>query len=83
MKMTKETSPEVYQFKNGNWVVNKNEQVAFCALGTDNAHVNRSIKVSDGLIPRTNYFLVAHELSKLAEQAKLMDGTSFKKVDST
>ena len=53
MEIVKETDPEIYQeFQNGNWVVNKNEKVAFCAVGADNAleHVNRSMKVSGGLI---------------------------------
>ena len=53
MEIVKETDPEIYQeFQNGNWVVNKNEKVAFCAVGAENAleHVNRSMKVSGGLI---------------------------------
>ena len=53
MEMVKETDSEIYQeFQNGNWVVNKNVKVAFCAVGTDNTleHVNRSMKVSGGLI---------------------------------
>ena len=38
MKIVKETDPEIYQeFQNGNWVVNKNAMVAFCAVGADNA----------------------------------------------
>ena len=88
MEIVKETDPEIYQeFQNGNWVVNKNEKVAFCAVGADNAleHVNRSMKVSGGLIgitlnpsARTKYFLIAPELAKLAEEAKLMAGTSSK-----
>ena len=66
MKIVKETDPEIYQeFQNGNWVVNKNSMVAFYAVGADNApeHVNRSMKVSGGLIgitlnptARTKYF---------------------------
>ena len=53
MEIMKDTDPEIYQeFQNGNWVVNKNAKVAFCAVGADNAleHVNRSMKVSGGLI---------------------------------
>ena len=68
-------------------MVNKNKKVAFCAVGTDNAleHVNRSVKVSGGLVgitlnpsARTKYFLIAPELARLAEEAKLMAGTSSK-----
>ena len=88
MEIVQGTDPEIYQeFQNGNWVVNKNEKVAFCAVGADNAleHVNRSMKVSGGLIgitlnpsARTKYFFIAPELARLAEQAKLMAGTSSK-----
>ena len=87
MKTVKETDPEIYQeFQNGNWVVNKNAMAAFCAVGADNApeNVNRSMKVSGGLIgitlnrtARTKYFMIAPGLVRLAEQAKLMTGTSF------
>ena len=88
MEIVKETDPEIYQeFQNGNWVVNKNAKVPFCAVGADHAqeHVNRSMKVSGGLIgitlnptARTKYFLIVPELARLAEQAKLMTGTSSK-----
>ena len=88
MDIVKKTDPEIYQeFQNGNWVVNKNAKVALCAVGADHApeHVNRSMKVSGGLIgitlnptARTKYFLIAPELARLAEQAKLMAGTSSK-----
>ena len=88
MEIVKETDREIYQeFENGNWVVNKNAKVAFCAVGADNAleHVNRSMKVSGRLngitlnpTARTKYFLIAPELARLAEQAKLMAGTSSK-----
>ena len=53
----------------------------FCAVGPDNAmeHVNRSMKVSGGLVGITlnanacrKYFLIAPELARLAEQAKQM-----------
>ena len=86
MKMLPETDPEIYEeFQQGNWVVNKNSCVSFCAVGADNAleHVNRSMKVSGGLIgitlnpnARTKYFLIAPELARLAEKAKQMAGTS-------
>ena len=66
MEMVKETDPEIYQeFQKGNWVVNKIAKVATCAVGADHAleHVNRSMKVSGGLIgitlnptARTKYF---------------------------
>ena len=89
MAKLKETDPEIYEeFQQGNWVVNKNSSVSFCAVGADNAleHVNRSMKVSGGLIgitlnpnARTKYFLIAPELARLAEQAKEMAGTSSKK----
>ena len=49
MQKLPESDPEIYQeFLDGNWVVNKNEDEAFCALGADNAHeqINRSMKVS-------------------------------------
>ena len=89
MAKLKETDPEIYEeFQQGNWVVNKNSSVSFCAVGADNAleHVNCSMKVSGGLIgitlnpnARTKYFLIAPELARLAEQAKEMAGTSSKK----
>ncbi|EDO31465.1 predicted protein [Nematostella vectensis] len=56
-------------------------------VGADNAleHVNRSMKVSGGLIgkmlnpaTRTKYSLIAPELARLAEQAKQMAGISQK-----
>ena len=82
MQMLHESDPEIYaEFKQGNWVVNKNLCVPFCAIGPDNAleHVNQSMKVSDGLVgitlnpkARTKYFLIAPELARLAEQAKQM-----------
>lgn len=59
--------------------------VPFCAVGPDNGlqHVNRSMKVSGGLVgimlssnARTKYFLIAPELARLAEQAKQMAGSS-------
>ena len=88
MEIVKESDPEIYQeFQNGNWVANKNAKVSSCAVGADHAleHVNRSMKVSSGLIgitlnptARTKYFLIAPELARLAEQAKLLAGTSSK-----
>ena len=88
MSSLKESDPEIYEeFIQGNWVVNKNAQVPFCAVGADNAleHKNRSMKVSGGLVgitlneaARTKFFLIAPELASLAEQAKNMAGVSSK-----
>ena len=47
------TDPDVFaEFLSGNWVVNKNSNIPFCALGADHAleHVNRSMKVQGGLV---------------------------------
>lgn len=87
MKMLQESEPEIYEeFQQGNWVVNKNLHVPFCAIGADNAleHVNRSMKVSGGLVGITlnpnalaKYFLIAPELARLADQAKQMTGASY------
>jgi len=55
-------------FKGGNWVVNKNPCVPFCAIGPDHAleRLNRSVKVTGGLVgitlnpsARVKFFLVA------------------------
>lgn len=83
MQMLEATDPEVYrEFMDGNWVVNKNPNVAFCPLGADNAleQINRSMKVSGGLVgitlnpnTRTKFFLIAPELARL-EEAKEMAG---------
>ena len=80
MKMLKATDPELYQeFVEGNWVVNKNPDVSFCALGADHAleQINRSMKVSVGLVgitlnpnARTKFFLISPELSRLAMKRK-------------
>jgi len=64
--------------------------VSFFSLGADNAleHVNRSMKVSGGLIgitlnpnARSKYFLIAPELARLAEKAKEMSGMSACKTE--
>lgn len=91
MHMLEESDPEIYEeFQRGNWVVNKNPCVSFCSLGADNAleHVNRSMKVSGGLIgitlnpnARSKYFLIAPELARLAEKAKEMSGMSACKTE--
>ena len=86
MKMLNESDPEIYEeFLEGNWVVNKNPDVPFCALGADHAleQINRSMKVSGGLVgitlnpnARTKFFLIAPELARLAEDAKEMAGAT-------
>ena len=72
-------------FQQGNWVVNMNSDTSFCALGADHAleHINRSMKVSRGLMGITSnpsahnkFFLIAPELARLAEEAKNMAGLS-------
>ena len=66
------------EFPQGNFVVNKSD-IPFCAIGPDHGieHVNRSMKVSGGLVgitlneaARSRFFLVAPELSRLAQKAK-------------
>ena len=68
----KEDKPHIHQeFTNGNWVLNNNKDVSFCAVGGHNAleHLNRSIKVSRGLVAvtlnasaQTNFFLIVRYL---------------------
>ena len=53
IEMLAENDPLLLEeFEGGNWVVNKNEVVPFCAVGTDTAleNVNRSLKVRGGLV---------------------------------
>jgi len=53
MTALKKTNPTIHQeFTNGNWEVNKNKNVSFCAAGGDNAleHLNPPMKVSGELI---------------------------------
>lgn len=86
MASLEKSDPEVYkEFTNGNWVLNKNANVPFCAVGADTGleYINRSMKVSGGLIgitlneaARTKLFLIAPELARLAEEAKGMAGLS-------
>ncbi|CAH3024123.1 unnamed protein product [Porites evermanni] len=76
--------PEIYgEFITGNWVVNKKKEVPFCAVGGDTAleHLNRSMKVSGGLVgitlkesARAKFFLIAPELARLTAEAKAMAG---------
>ena len=62
----------------GNWIVNKNK-IPFCAIGADHAleHLNRSMKVTGGLIgltlnaaARDRFFLIAPEMQVLIAEAK-------------
>ena len=86
MEKLPDSDPEIYkEFLDGNWVVNKNQGAAFCALSADHAleQINRSMKVKGGLVgitlnpnARTKFFLIAPELARLAEEAKEMAGTS-------
>ena len=53
MEELSKSDPDILkEFENGNWVVNKNSESSFCALGADHAHehVNRSMKVTGGLL---------------------------------
>ena len=88
------TDPDVYaEFLSGNWVVDKNSNLPFCALGADHGleHVNRSMKVSGGLVgttlnqaARTKFFLITPEMASLAWQAKDMAGVlSFQDPNTT
>ena len=82
------TNPDVHaEFLSGNWVVNKNSTVPFCALGADHGleHINLSMKVSGGLVgitlnqaARTKFFLIAPEMANFAGQAKDMAGVASK-----
>lgn len=80
MRLLETSHPIVHQeFMRGNWVVNKNKYVPFCAIGADHAleHINRSMKVSGGLVgitqnksARTRYAIISPELTKLTEEAE-------------
>ena len=59
---------------NGNWVINKNNRVSFCAVEADNAleYLIRSMRVFGALVgitqnerARAKFFLIAPELAKL------------------
>ena len=88
MKSLETSDPDIYaELQQGNWVVNKNASVSFCALGADHGleHINRSMKVTGGLVgitlnpnARTKFFLIAPELARLAGEAKDMAGVSSK-----
>ena len=82
MKQIQKSDVEIYEeFLAGNWVVNKNPRVSFCAIGADHAleHINRSMKVSGGLVgitlnpnARTKFFLISPQLARLAGEAQQM-----------
>ena len=84
MASLESSDPEIYgEFITGNCVVNKNKEVPFCAVGGDTAleHLNRSMKVSGGLVgitfnesAQTKFFLIAPELARLTAEAKAMTG---------
>ena len=80
MEMVKETDPEIYhEFQKGSWVVNKNAKVASCAVGTDHAleHVNRSMKVSSGLIGSTHEVFFDCTLVSKTGRTSQADGKYF------
>ncbi|MES9880238.1 MAG: hypothetical protein ABW185_05080 [Sedimenticola sp.] len=84
MKSLKTSDPDIYcEMMEGNWVVNKNSTVSFCAIGADHAleQINRSMKVSGGLVgishnpsARAKFFLISPELARLATEAQQMAG---------
>jgi len=84
MKTLPNTDPEIYaESQNGNWVVNKNPRVAFCALGADHSleHINRSMKVTGGLVGITlntsahaKFFLIAPELARTGQISRSSQG---------
>ena len=83
MKSIQSTDPDIWdEFEQGNFVVNKSD-IPFCAIGPDHGieHVNRSMKVTGGLVgitlneaARARFFLAAPELSRLSEEAKGLVG---------
>ena len=80
------TDPDIYgEFLSGDWAINKTSTVPFCALDADHGleHINRSMKVSGGLVritlkeaARTKFFLIASEMANLVGQAKEMAGVA-------
>ena len=83
---TIKTDSGIYQeFVSGNWVVNKNGEIPFCAIGADHAleHLNRAMKVAGGLVgitlnakARTKFFVIAPELARLAAEARQIAAVS-------
>lgn len=72
--------PEVLEeFKEDNWVVNKNPEVPFCAISADHAleHINCTMKVTGGLVgitlnqsAHTKFFLILLELARISSEAQ-------------
>lgn len=71
----------VKEFLQGNWVINKNSRLPFCAVGADHAleHINRAMKLAGGLVgiilnlnAQAKIFLISPELAILAEEAQEM-----------
>ena len=89
MKSLPETDPDIYrELKDGNRLVNKNPNVPFNGVNHCLEHINRSMKVSGGLVgitlnpsARAKFFLIAPELARLARQAKHMAGVTVKIQD--
>lgn len=87
MKSLKTSASEAYsEFLEGNWVVNKNSYVPFCAAEADHGleQINRSMKVSGGLAgitlnpsARAKFFLIAPELARLTAEAQQIAGVKF------
>ena len=87
------TDPDVYaEFLSGNWVVNKNSAVPFCALGADHGleHVNRSMKVRGGLVgitlnqaARTKFFSHRSRNGKSCRASKGYGRCSFQDPNTT
>ena len=76
---------------NGNWVINKNNRVSFCAVGADNTlvYLNHSMKVCGGLVgiaqndsAQAKFFLIAPELARLASEAKSMADMSLHTLEN-
>ena len=87
MQSLEQTDADLYdEFLQGNWVVNKNPHTTFCAIDADHAleHVNRSMKVSGGLVgitlnptARVKFFLIAPELARLVGEVEEMADYTF------
>ena len=84
--LTNHDDPLLYEeFRSGTWVVNKNAMFPFCSIRADHAleQINRFMKVAGGLVgitlnpaALTKFFLIAPELVRLSEEAKLLAGMS-------
>ena len=86
MEALSESDVGIYEeFLQGNWVVNKNGRVTFCALVADHAleHINRTMKVAGGVTgitlnayARSKFFLISPELARLDGEAREIAGIS-------